>query len=98
MFAIDFVAGFLLRRNARHISATLRAFCYCQPVFDGPGGVGVAQSVHTEPLAPSLITELIQVGIIGAVLVRHTRAEVDENKVFHIEGPVRKFCVKGDKL
>lgn len=45
----------------------------------------MAQSVHTEPLAPSLIMELIQVGIIGAVLVRHTRAEIDENKVLHIE-------------
>ena len=55
------------------------------PAFDGPGGVGMAQSVHTKPFDSSPITELIQMGIVGAVLVRHTRAEVDKNKVFHVE-------------
>ena len=55
------------------------------PAFDGSGGIGVAKSVHTEPPDSSFITELVQMGIIGAVLVRHTRAEVDKNKVFHVE-------------
>ena len=55
------------------------------PAFNSAGGIGVAESVHTEPFDPSLVTELIQMGIIGTVLVRHTRAEIDENKVLHIE-------------
>ena len=46
------------------------------PTFEGSGGVGVAKRVHTEPSDPSFITELIQMGIIEAVLVRHACAEV----------------------
>ena len=46
------------------------------PAFDGPGGIGVAKSVHTEPPDSSFITELVQMGIIGAVLVRKKVAQL----------------------
>ena len=38
------------------------------PAFDGPGGVGMAECVHTESLDPRLITHFIQVGIAGTVV------------------------------
>ena len=51
------------------------------PAFDGAGGIGVPQGVHTEPLDPVLITNLIEVGIITAVLARLAGSEVDEYQI-----------------
>ena len=48
-----------------------------------PSCVGMAKRVHTKSLDSRLITKLIQVGIVGAVLVRHPRLEIDEAQIPH---------------
>ena len=53
------------------------------PCLNGSGGIGVAESVHTEPFDSRLIAQLIQVGIIGAVLGRLTSSPIYENQVAH---------------
>ena len=37
------------------------------PALDGPGGIGMAKSVHAESFNSVLIAEFIEVGIITAV-------------------------------
>ena len=47
--------------------------------FNGAGSVCMAQSVHTESLDPCIIAQLVEVGVVGAVLGRHSGAPVDEH-------------------
>ena len=48
-----------------------------------PSCIGMAKRVHTKSLDSRLIAKLIQVGIIGAVLVRHPSSEIDEDQISH---------------
>ena len=48
--------------------------------LDGTGGVCMAECVHTETLDPGLIAKLVQVGVVAAVLARHSGAIVNKNQ------------------
>ena len=48
-----------------------------------PSCIGMAKRVHTKSLDSRLIAKLIQVGIVGAILVRHPRSEIDETQIPH---------------
>ena len=48
-----------------------------------PSCIGMAKRVHTKSLDSRLIAKLIQVGIIGAILVRHPSSEIDEDQISH---------------
>ena len=53
--------------------------------FDGSGGVGVAQGVHGKMLDPGAVAELVEMGIVAAVLDGHSGAEIDEYQIPHDE-------------
>lgn len=55
--------------------------------LNGPCGIGVSQSVHTKPLDFRLIAQLVQVGIVGAVLSGFAGAVIYEHQIPHTQVP-----------
>lgn len=51
--------------------------------FNSPCRIGVAECVHTESLDPRLITQFIQVGIVGTVLRGFPCPPVNKDEILH---------------
>ena len=68
--------------DARMTEQPLQDFRH-DPAFNRASGIGVPQSVHTEPIDFRLIAQFVQVGIIGAVFVRLAGAVVDKHQIPH---------------
>ena len=53
------------------------------PAFNRPRGVGVAQRVHTKAPNSRFVAELVEVGVIGAILCRFSGTPVDKDQITH---------------
>ena len=49
--------------------------------LDGTGGIGVTQGMHTKTLDASLVTQLVEVGVIGTVFGGLSGTPIDEDKI-----------------
>ena len=53
------------------------------PALNGTGRIGVPKSMHTEPADPGRVTQLLEMCVIGAVLIRFSGAVIHKYQVFH---------------
>ena len=53
--------------------------------LDRPGGISVTQGMYADALDPCFVTQLIQMRIVRAVLVRLPGPEVDEYQITHFQ-------------
>ena len=51
--------------------------------LNGTSSVCMTQSVHTETFDPCFVAQLVEVGVVGAVLGRLSGAPVDEHQITH---------------